>query len=78
MSDNSIHSLQVNTFLIRFEIGVCWVSITSSLIAGEEKKKQIRCIRMGERHMLKIYVPSRGSLRVLNSANLASSVVGDV
>ena len=69
-----IHSLQVHTFLVIFEIGVRWV--TSSLITGGTKRQK-RHVRMGERCVLKIYGPSRSFLRVQVSAKLASSMVGD-
>ena len=33
-----VHSLQVDTFLVIFEIGICLASVNSSLIAGQKEK----------------------------------------
>ena len=55
--------MQANTFLVIFEIDICWASVTNPLIV-REKKKNKRRVRMGERRVLKIYVPSKSFLRI--------------
>ena len=68
-----IHSFQPDTFLAIFEIGIRWASVTSFLDSWREEKK--RRVRMGERRRLKTYVPSKSSLKVSSSAELASSIL---